>query len=425
MDRPRGSLTAQRARERGQSPAAAPSGASCHGPVRDDRPVPEQSNAPDTLAPAGDTQPGDVPGPADDVVAPPSPRSVTLSWAVLVTLLLLTAMVFLRVPYAVSSPGLTRDTLGEVDGAPLIEVEGAPTYESTGELRLTTVSVSGGPGYPTSVPEVVAGWVSGARLVRPVEVVFPPEATQQQLDEQNLAAMTSSQENASVAALEELGYEVPAELLVAGTVEGTGAEGVVLTDDVLVSFEGDALTSYTQLIGVLAETEPGTPVTLEVLRDGQPREVEVVAGEREDGGSQLGVFVDPVFDFPVEVTIRIEKIGGPSAGLMFALGIIDRMTPEDEVAGVVVAGTGTMDADGTVGRISGIQQKMAGAVRDGAAWFLAPADNCQDVVGHVPDGLRVVRVCTLEEGRDAMEAIGAGDGDGLPTCEATSGTASG
>jgi PDZ domain-containing protein len=344
-----------------------------------------------------------------------------MSAALLVTLLVLTVMVFLRVPYAVSSPGPTRDTLGEHDGVPLIEVDGTETYPSTGQLRLTTVSVAGGPGFPVTVPQAVAGWLSDARTVRPVEALFPPDVTQDQLDERNQAQMTSSQENATVAALEELGYDVPADLLVAGTVEGTGAADVLREDDVLVSFEGRRLTSYTQLVDALDDTRPGTSVHLGVERDGEPVDVKVVTGERQGGGTQLGVFIDPDFDLPVDVTIRIEDIGGPSAGLMFALGIVDVLTPADELDGAVVAGTGTMDVDGTVGPIGGIGQKLLGAARDGADWFLAPAANCEAVVGRVPDGLRVVRVATLAEGRAAIEAIGAGDGDALPTC--TAGTA--
>jgi len=128
------------------------------------------------------------------------------------------------------------------------------------------------------------------------------------------------------------------------------------------------------------------------------------------------VLIDPTFDMPVDVTISIDDIGGPSAGTMFALGIIDKLTPEDEADGEVIAGTGTMDVTGAVGPIGGIRQKLAGAERDGADWFLAPAGNCDEVVGHVPDGLRVVRVATLHEARVAMEAIGAGEAGDLPTC---------
>ncbi|NMR19026.1 PDZ domain-containing protein [Cellulomonas fimi] len=391
----------------------------------DDRRVRDASTGPgphpDTGAPAtsstgstGSTDPTDTP----TLPVPPSPRSTTLSIAGLVTLVLLTLLVFVPVPYAIGSPGPTRDTLGAYDGEPLIEVDGVPTYESTGELRMTTVSYAGGPGYPVTLPLVLRGWLSGARVVTPVESVFPPDRSQDEIDQQNEAEMVSSQENATVAALEELGYEVPAELRVAGAVAGTGADGVVEEGDVLLSLEGEPVESYTELVRTLARTEPGTTVTLGLVRDGEPLDVDVVTGERAGGGSQLGVFIDPVFDLPVDVTIQIEDIGGPSAGMMFALGIIDTMTPEDELDGAVIAGTGTVDVDGKVGPIGGIRQKLFGAVRDGADWFLAPGANCDEVVGNVPDDLRVVRVETLGEARAAMEAIGAGAGDALPTCEA-------
>lgn len=267
---------------------------------------------------------------------------------------------------------------------------------------------------------MLQGWLSGSRQVVPVESVFPQDATQEQLDEQTQAQMVSSQENATVAALEELGYTVPVTLTVHDTVEGTGAVGVLEPDDVLLSYDGTELGSYGQLIDLLDATEPGSTVTLGVRRDGEDVDVDVVTGAREgEDGSQLGVYIDPTFDPPVDVTIQIDRIGGSSAGTMFALGIIDKLTPEDEAGGQVIAGTGTMDLNGDVGPIGGIRQKLAGAVRDGATWFLAPADNCAEVVGHVPDGLRVVEISTLHEAREAVEAIGAGTADDLPTCTAS------
>ncbi|WP_233571580.1 YlbL family protein [Cellulomonas triticagri] len=355
-----------------------------------------------------------------EVPSPPvTRRAALLTGGMLLTAVLLVVLLLMPVPYAVNSPGPTLDTLGEHDGTALITIDGAETYESTGELRLTTVSSTGGPGYPSSVLGVLAGWVAGDRVVLPVESVFAPDTTQEQLDEQNTAQMVSSQENATVAALEELGYEVPVTLTVHDAVEGTGAVGVVEPEDVLVSFDGTDLTSYGQLIDLLDGTEPGTTVTLGVLRGGEPLDLDVVTGARADGeGSQLGVFIDPTFDPPVDVDIQIDRIGGSSAGTMFALGIIDKLTPEDEANGEVIAGTGTMDLNGAVGPIGGIRQKMAGALRDGATWFLAPADNCGEVVGHVPDGLTVVRVETLHEAREAVEAIGAGEAADLPTCTA-------
>lgn len=355
----------------------------------------------------------------DDDQAQPdriSPRSLTLSIGMMVTALLLAVLVVLPVPYAISSPGPTRDVLGEHDGTPLIQISGAETFESTGELRLTTVSGTGGPGFPSSVVGVLQGWLSPWAVVQPVELLYPPDRTQDEIDESNTAEMVSSQENAAVAALTELGYEVPATLVVAGTVEGSDAEGKVEEGDVIVALDGTAVPDYQELIGLLGDVEAGDTVTLTVRRHGQSVDIPIVTSEKPDGGAQIGVFIDPAFDMPVDVTISIDDIGGPSAGTMFALGIIDKMTPEDEANGKDIAGTGTIDVTGEVGPIGGIRQKLAGAVRDGATWFLAPAANCDEVVDHVPDGLRVVRIETLHEAREAITAIGAGTADDLPTC---------
>lgn len=373
--------------------------------------------------PAGaDPAAAQAPGEPDEPREPAPPvtrRAALLSGGVLLTAVLLVVLLLMPVPYAVNSPGPTLDTLGEHDGQALITIDGAESYDSTGQLRLTTVSTTGGPGYPSSVLGVLQGWLSPSRRVLPVESVFPQDATQEQLDEQNEAQMVSSQENATVAALEELGYTVPVTLTVHDAVEGSGAEGVVEPGDVLLSYDGTALTSYGQLIDLLDATEPGTTVALGVQRDGAETDLDVVTGAREDGsGSQLGVYIDPTFDPPVDVSIRIDQIGGSSAGTMFALGIIDKLTPEDEADGQVIAGTGTIDLNGAVGPIGGIRQKMAGSLRDGADWFLAPAGNCDEVVGHVPDGLTVVKIATLHEAREAVEAIGAGEADDLPTCTA-------
>lgn len=373
---------------------------------------------PDPVTPVSDPFAVDQSATAPEPPRPVTRRAVLLSGAMLATAVLLVVALLLPVPYAVNSPGPTLDTLGEHDGEPLITISGAETYDSTGQLRLTTVSSTGGPGYPSSVLGVLAGWVNPSSRVLPVEAVYPQDATQEQLDQQTQAQMVSSQENATVAALEELGYTVPVTLTVHDTVAGSGAEGVVHADDVLISYDGTALTSYGQLIDLLDATEPGSTVTLGVTRDGQEVDVHVVTGEREDGGSQLGVYIDPTFDLPVDVTIKIDQIGGSSAGTMFALGIIDKMTPEDEADGQVIAGTGTMDLNSAVGPIGGIRQKMAGALRDGADWFLAPASNCDEVVGHVPDGLTVVKIATLHEARQAVTTIGAGQAADLPTCTA-------
>ncbi|WP_369371198.1 PDZ domain-containing protein [Promicromonospora sp. Populi] len=354
------------------------------------------------------------PSPFEDievVVEPVTRRTVTLGISLLATAVLAAVALVVPTPYAMRSPGPTEDTLERN----LIQIEGARTYESTGELRLTTVSVLGGPGYPMMSGQVIQGWLDPQRSVLPVEAIFPEATTEEQQQEASQAEMVSSQESATAAALTELGYDVPAVLDVAGTEPSSGAEGVLNEGDVIVSFQGEPVGTYADLIDGLAQTEPGAVVTLGVQRGEDTVDVDITTsgnGER----AVLGVFIDPNYDFPVDVSIEIENIGGPSAGTMFALGIIDKLTSEDEANGEVIAGTGTMSPEGTVGPIGGIEQKLYGALRDGATWFLAPADNCDQVVGNVPDGLSVVRVATLAEARDAVEAIGRGDGADLPTC---------
>ncbi len=131
----------------------------------------------------------------------------------------------------------------------------------------------------------------------------------------------------------------------------------------------------------------------------------------------LGVLLQYQFKFPFDVKISLEKVGGPSAGMMFALGIVDTVTPGDLTGGKHVAGTGTITPDGAVGPIGGISQKMHGARSGGATLFLAPAANCDEVVGHIPDGLQVVRVENLAEARKAVELAASGaDTSGLPVC---------
>ncbi|MDO8108309.1 PDZ domain-containing protein [Isoptericola sp. b441] len=351
-----------------------------------------------------------------DEPRPATPRSITLSVSVVALALLLAVASALPLPYAVEAPGPTLNTLGAHDGKPLIEIPHAKTYPVTGQLRLVTVSTAGGPGYPVTLGRMLSGWASRQDSVIPVEAIFPPDQTQKQISQAGQQEMISSQEDATVSALEELGYQVPTTLTVGDVMTGSGADGHVRKGDVITAVNGVQVDSFSALSTQMDAVRPGDTVTLTVTRDGSPTQVPVTTTDDGHGRALLGVLIDPSFDFPVDVSIQIENIGGPSAGTMFALGIIDLLTPEDMADGQVIAGTGTMDLTGTVGPIGGIRQKMYGARHDGATWFLAPAQNCAEVVGHVPDGLHVVSVTTLHGARQAVEAIGAGKGDQLPTC---------
>ena len=321
------------------------------------------------------------------------------------------------VPYAIMKPGPVRNTLTSVDGTPLIEVDGQETYPTEGSLLLTTVSVFGGPRRNVDLLDVVTGWFDPAHAVLPVEELYPEGQTSEEVERQNTEAMVSSQENATAAALGELGITIPTTLTVAGFSPGSDAERELQEGDVITEIDGVAVPDLPDLRDRLQLVEPGEEVVVGLERDGESLDVPVTTSEGTEGETLLGVLIDPTYEFPFDVSIQIEDIGGPSAGMVFALGIVDKLTPGALTGGEQIAGTGTIDSSGAVGPIGGIQQKLVGAVRADAEWFLAPADNCREVVGHVPEGLRVVRVATLHEAREAVEAIAAGETEGLPTCE--------
>lgn len=131
----------------------------------------------------------------------------------------------------------------------------------------------------------------------------------------------------------------------------------------------------------------------------------------------MGIYLSADTKAPIDVKIHLERIGGPSAGLIFALGIVNRLSDHDITRGQVIAGTGAMSFTGDVLPIGGVKQKMFGAKRDGAKWFLAPKDNCDEVVGNVPSGLTVIPVGTLAEAVGVVEQIGDGTTSGFLTCE--------
>ena len=256
--------------------------------VGHDRPVPDEpspENLPRDADPASqpvsgaDAVPADGPFVVPGEPRPPvSARSVTTTVSLLLSAILFAVLLVVPTGYAVSSPGPTRDVLGEVDGKPLISISGAKTYDSTGQLHLVTVSATGGPGYPSTVTRVLSGWLSRWSVAQPREVLFPPAQTREQVDTENQQEMVSSQENASVAALTELGYEVPATLTVAGTVEGSGAQDVVEKGDVIVAIDGVKVPDYETLLDELAKITAGDTITLTLRSEANASAAAGIAG---------------------------------------------------------------------------------------------------------------------------------------------------
>nr|WP_286131940.1 PDZ domain-containing protein [Clavibacter michiganensis] len=353
-----------------------------------------------------------------------SARRRTTGWTVLVIALVLgLVMSFLPTPYVIEQPGPVFDTLGSqtVEGkdTPLISIDGEPTYPTGGTLDMLTVSVVGTPKQTPSWAEVVQAYFDSSKAVVPLEAVYPPDVTTEQRDEQNAALMVDSQQEAIAAALSSLGYDFTTSVSVGSVAKGSPAEGELEAGDVVTSVNGQAVGSIDQLRAAVAANGTDKPAVVDVTRAGAPVEASVTPITSGDS-SVLGIGVQASFEFPFDVKIQLDNVGGPSAGMMFALGIIDKLSDGELNGGQKVAGTGTISADGTVGPIGGIRQKLFGARDAGADWFLAPASNCDEVTGHVPDGIRVFAVATLDDSLAALKAISSGSGlDALPTCDAS------
>ncbi|MER5485397.1 S16 family serine protease [Streptomyces sp. NPDC002812] len=258
------------------------------------------------------------------------PRPAALAVCAVPVLALFAVAAFAPLPFVIAQPGLTADVLGSRDGKQVIAITGAPTRETTGQLRMTTIQATG-PSTSVTLPELVGDWFDTSRAVMPRESVYPSGGSDKEIEEHNLEEMTKSQSTASAAAL---GY----------------------------------------------------------------------------------LHKDPK---DVKVELNLADVGGPSAGLLFSLGIVDKLDGNgsggDLTGGSTIAGTGTITASGEVGAVGGVALKTQAARRDGASVFLVPAAECSDAKSELPEGLRLVPVTSLTDAVDALRALQK-KGASVPSC---------
>src|SRR5439155_13503889 len=324
--------------------------------------------------------------------------------------------VLVPVPYVVLGPGPTLNTLGkDSSGHPLITIYGRATYPTNGHLNMVTVSYQGCQGNRFNIFAALVAWLNPHQAVVPENEICPAGQTQKQTQEQNTQEMTSSQEIATAAALTELHIPYSTQVVVVRPDKGFPAYGVLKAGDVINSVDGQPVTGQASLTRLIAAHPAGSTLTLGITRAGQNLQVQV--GTRQSGGHPvMGVEIREQYKFPFPITISVGDIGGPSAGMMFALGIIDKLTKLDLTAGRFIAGTGEITASGQVQPIGGIQQKMIGARNGGATIFLTPATNCADTKGAVPKGMRLVKVSTLNQAVTYLEALKTGQSASVPSC---------
>ena len=380
------------------------------------------TTSPDTVSP----EIAEVEGDEWDGV-PPSlrPRQKTPKWPfflagivglIITVLLIVTVIAPVDVPYYALSPGPASDT------SDFIVVPEAAASE--GELFFLTVSLQ-----EVNLIEYVSAQLNNEVDLAPRENIRPEGVSQEDLRQQNLNLMERSKENAKFVALTRAGLDVTYEgsgARISAVIEGSAADGMLEEGDVIISVDGEEIEFSTDAVDALGGRAPGDAVTLTIRRavdesglEFEEITVTVVLGPvttvdetgvvttDEDRG-MLGVFLDDAettIVFPVDVEIDSQNIGGPSAGLMFTLEIMNQLLEEDLTRGHRVAGTGTIDQDGNVGAIGGIKQKVYGAIDTGATVVLVPAANYDEALLAAGDDITVVRVVTIEDALDFLRTL--------------------
>ncbi|MFW2384148.1 MAG: PDZ domain-containing protein [Acidimicrobiales bacterium] len=353
----------------------------------------------------------DLPVPPPQNLARVQRRLMKITAAVIILMMIIgiAAGFLFRTNYVAFVPGSSRDT------EPFLTVSGITDYPSDGELHLTTVRVR----------DRVSLWGylwyqidDDAELVQR-EQVFGTR-TSEENREINLERMASSKDLAAAVALERLGYDtiVSDGVFVLETVENTPAAEVLERGDVIVSLQGEEVVSPSQLVEAIGGRAPGDFITIGVERatTGQVEEIQVTLIERDDDASRafLGVATSERVDLDLDVGFDVElgsdNIGGPSAGLAFTLAVLDQLTPGELTGGERVAVTGTIQVDGSVGSVGGVEQKAAAVRDEGVKVFIVPTALEEPAIERVReaagDGVQVLPVDDLEDALDALAGLG-------------------
>jgi PDZ domain-containing protein len=313
------------------------------------------------------------------------------------------------VPFVSLGPGPTFDTLGMVDGKQVVDIEGAPTHPTTGHLNMTTVSQRDG----LTLGEALALWLSGREQLLPRDLVYPPGKSQKEVDQENNADFKESEQSAEYAAEGYLSY--PPAVTVAEVHDPGPSAGLLQAGDAVDVVNGTPVADVDQFTAILTDTKPGQVAVIGYRRkDAAPGTARITLGKNEDRDHGfLGVGVLEAPWAPFKVDFNLGNVGGPSAGLMFSLAVVDKLTTGNLVGSHFVAGTGTIKANGEVGAIGGISHKMVAAHEAGATVFLVPTDNCYEARSD-NNGLQLVKVDNLGQAVDALRTISSGGQP--PTC---------
>lgn len=352
--------------------------------------------------------PSDV-APARDERWQLSRRGWTVLLSILIVIVLAILGALVPVPFVALGPGPTYDTLGSVNGTEIVQVDGTKTYPTSGQLRMTTVSLK----RDVTLFGAFGLWVSGRYALAPREEYIKPGQTEDEVQQQNVQMFQDSQSDAEVAALRYLGN--PVKVIVNQVTPGAPADKVIKPGDKLVTVNGHDVHQQEDVVNAVKDTRPGQVIQVVLERDNARQTLSLTLGKSPDRDQGfMGISAVDRADVPFKTTIHLQDVGGPSAGLIFSLAIVDRLTGDDLAGGRPIAGTGEIDAKGNVGQIGGIPFKLVAAAEDGAKVFLVPKDNCAEAMGNPPPGLQLVKVETLPGAVQALKDLKAGKP--VPSC---------
>jgi PDZ domain-containing protein len=308
------------------------------------------------------------------------------------------------VPYVSLGPGPTFDTLGEVEGKEVVDIEGTYVHPTSGHLNMTTVSQHD----DLKLGQALVLWAVNSEQLVPRDLVYPPDKTRDEVEEANSTDFRQSEDSAEYAALLHLKYPMAVSV---ETVNDDGPSAGKLEDgDAIDMVNGKEVANLDEFQALIKATKPGDTVVIDYRRkNGAPGVATITLGKHPEGDrGYLGIGVLDAPWAPFSVDFNLANVGGPSAGLMFSLALIDKLTDGDLNDGRFVAGTGTITGDGIVGPIGGITHKMVAAREAGATIFLVPADNCEEAKTAHEEGMELVKVENLDQAVDALKTLSAG-----------------
>ena len=332
--------------------------------------------------------------------------------------LLTIATLLAPIPYVFFKPGVPDNVAGK-----LIEIRSVKSYPINGKLFITSILVTN-PDSPVFGAETIVNWAMGPHVVLPRESVYPTIQPAKVINRDSQNEMESSKTSATAAALRYLGYQFTEFYFISDIRNYSDAQKKLKVGDIITAIDGKKIKKIEEIRYSYADKKIGDTVQITVERRDKNGDVsdftqtvtlvknQDIAAETGEVKPAIGILVGTSAKFPIDIDFNISGVGGPSAGMIFAIGIIEKLTEEDLVRGRKIAGTGTITSSGKVGGIGGIEEKMIGAARIGATLFLAPRENCPDIE-HVPEGLKVIPVSTLAE---AIEVLRAPDNFKYPSC---------